>query len=73
MTAERIPQTDLFAELTDAIAVLRGFFETRADAALSASETRTLERLVDRYQRADAAVSQYVDGLIKRSTGRPRR
>ena len=73
MTAGRIAQTDLFGELSDATAVLRAFFETRAEAALSASETRTLERLVDRYQRADAAVSQYVDGLIKGSTGRPRR
>jgi hypothetical protein len=73
MTAEPIPRPDLFAELTDAIAVLRGFFEARTEATLSASETRALERLVDRYQRADAAVSQYVDGLIKRSTPRPRR
>lgn len=73
MTAEGIPQKDLFAELTDAIAMLSGFFDTRTDTALSASETRTLERLIDRYQRADAAVSQHVDRLIKRSTGRPRR
>jgi hypothetical protein len=73
VSAERLPQTDLFAELTDAIAVLRGFFDTRVDSALSPTETRTLERLIDRYQRADAAVSQYVDGLIKRSTPRPRR
>jgi hypothetical protein len=73
MTAEALPPNDLFAELSDATSTLRGFFEARSDANLTSTETRVLERLVDRYQRADAAVSQYVDGLIKRSTPRPRR
>ncbi len=73
MTAEALPPNDLFAELSDAINRLHGFFDARNDAALTSTETKMLERLVDRYQRADAAVSQYVDGLIRRSAPRPRR
>jgi hypothetical protein len=67
------PPSELFAELIDAIAVLRGFFDTRGDGALTASELRTLERLVERYHLADEAVSLHMEAIMKRSTRRPRR
>ena len=67
------PPSELFAELIDAIAVLRGFFDTRDDRPLTPTELRTLERLVERYQRANDAVSTHMESIIHRSTRRPRR
>jgi hypothetical protein len=67
------PPSELFAELIDAIALLRGFFDARDDRALTPTELRTLERLVERYQRANDAVSTHMESIIQRSTRRPRR
>ena len=64
---------ELFAELTDATAALRTFLQETAHDQLDAHELRMLERLVEAFQEADQAVSTYVEGIVKRSTGRPRR
>ena len=67
------PPSERFAELIDAIAALRGFFVARDDGSLTPTELRTLERLVERYQRANDAVSAHMESIIQRSTRRPRR
>ena len=67
-------RSDAFAELIDAIAVLRGFLEGRDDSMrLTAAETKTLERLVERYHRAADGVSRSLESVLVRSTRRPRR
>ena len=64
---------DMFADLTDAAAALRTFLQDTENDQLDAHELRILERLVESYQQADQAVSRHVEGVLKRSTGRPRR
>ena len=66
-------RSDAFAELIDAIAVLRGFLEGRDSMRLTAAETKTLERLVERYFRAADGVSRSLESVLVRSTRRPRR
>ena len=64
---------ELFADLTDATDALRTFLEETEHDQLDAQERRMLERLVETLQEAEQAVSRYVESIVKRSTGRPRR
>jgi hypothetical protein len=60
--------------LIDAIAKIRGFTEARApDSAMSPDDRRVLERLFDRYQRADEAFGREIEEMIRAATSRPRR
>ncbi len=60
--------------LIDAIANIRGFTEARAPgSALSPDDRRVLERLFDRYQRADDAFGHEIEEMIREATSRPRR
>ena len=65
---------ETFTDLIEAIARIRGFFETSSDVdRLSPSEIRTLERLLEDYQRADEAFGGRIEGTIKQSALRPHR
>jgi len=60
--------------LIDAIAKIRGFIDARQPgSAMSREEQRVLERLFDRYQRADEAFGREIEEMIRQSTPRPRR
>jgi hypothetical protein len=72
-TVDAPRRPEVFADLTDAIAALRTFLEETERDQLDAQELRMLERLVESFQEADQAVSRYVESIVKRSTGRPRR
>ena len=64
----------LFDTLASAIDELRTFLNGRdADGLLDAAAVRQLERLTERYQRADDAVGKHVEAILKRSTKRARR
>jgi hypothetical protein len=64
----------LFDTLASATAELRAFLEGRdPDGPLDAAAVRQLERLTERYQRADEAVDKHVEAILKRSTKRARR
>jgi hypothetical protein len=64
---------ELFATLTDATDALKIVLEETDHGRLDTQELRMLERLVESLQEAEQAVSRYVEGIVKGSTGRPRR
>ncbi len=60
--------------LRDAIERIQGFFQDRDPAIpLAPADLQTLERLFDRYLRADEAVASQIEFVLRRSTKRPRR
>ena len=60
--------------LRDAIERIQGFFADRDPTApLGARDLKALERLFDRYLRADEAVASQIEFVLRRSTKRPRR
>jgi len=64
----------LFDTLASATTELRAFLDDHdVDGPLDATTVRQLERLTERYQRADEAVDKHVEAILKRSTKRARR
>jgi hypothetical protein len=60
--------------LIDAIAKVRGFTEARDPGSpMSRDDQRILERLFDRYQRADEAFGREIEAMIRQAATRPRR
>jgi hypothetical protein len=64
----------LMDELEASVASLRGAFERTLDASIPpAADRQALERSLDRYQRAAASVTGYLDDYLQSVAPRPRR
>jgi hypothetical protein len=62
----------LLDELEASIASLRVSIDLTTDEAPKAAERRAIERSLDRYQAAAAAVTGYVDAYLAATAPRPR-
>ena len=60
--------------MTAAVVAMHDFLEEHSGTTrLAAREMHALERLAERYDRAHDALSQEIERVVRRSTGRPRR
>jgi hypothetical protein len=66
------PWPALAAELEASVAVLRQQLGDGPEAGPRAAERHAIERALDRYQHAAAAVNEYVDAFLASSAPRPR-